>query len=114
MWATQSMRLTTVSADTLSGQEVVFGLPKLGARVSDGVCTELLLPAFRRLAADRVWLVRGSAAASLPAMAGLLPPGMHPPLPLASCQHPLPAQDMHTACCSQFALVLPLNLVFMS
>lgn len=53
----------------------MFGLPKLGARVCGAVRQEQLLPAFKKLAGDRVWLVRGSAAATVPAMAALLPAG---------------------------------------
>jgi hypothetical protein len=81
----------------LCGQEVVFGLPKLGARVSEGACLEQLLPAFRSLAGDRVWLVRGSAAASLPAMAALLPPGMRLRRPFTLIKPP-PACGMHFPC----------------
>lgn len=56
-------------------QEVVLGLPALGARVPSGACERDLLPAHRALAADRTWLVRAAAAATLPALAALLPEG---------------------------------------
>ncbi len=59
-------------------QEVVFGLPKLAPRLSQGLVQSQLLPVYRKLAADRVWLVRAAAASTLPAIAGFLPSGIQP------------------------------------
>lgn len=56
-------------------QEAVFGLPKIAPRISAELLESRLVPAFRALAADRVWLVRAAAAAALPAVAGTLPAG---------------------------------------
>ncbi len=56
-------------------QEVVFGLPRLAPRLPQEEVNSQLMPAFRKLAADRVWLVRAAAASALPAIAGLLPEG---------------------------------------
>ena len=65
-------------------QEVVLGLPQLGGRVSEGVREQRLLPAYRALVADGTWLVRAAAAAMLPAMTALLPPGGQPSQPHAT------------------------------
>ena len=59
-------------------QEVVFGLPKLASRLPQGLVQSQLLPVYRKLTADRVWLVRAAAASTLPAIAGFLPSGLGP------------------------------------
>lgn len=80
-WRNTGFRPTSLSEfanPCMRLQEVVFGLPKLAPRLSQGLVQSQLLPVYRKLAADRVWLVRAAAASTLPAIAGFLPSGIQP------------------------------------
>lgn len=53
----------------------MFGLPRLAPKLSQQQLESQVMPAYRKLTKDRVWLVRAASASTLPAIAGFLPAG---------------------------------------